>query len=260
MLLQVSSDLHTEFHSKVTLSHFINPSADYLLLAGDVGLIGHPSYRSILEQCNAAFKKTILIKGNHECYGESFEGAKIKIRELIVGLDNIVYLDNEAYRFEDDQITVLGTTLWSHVMPNEKIRVLGGINDYRQIERNSPDPTKLNTTINIEHSNQEHAVAVHWLNNELDRVKKEHPEDKVIIMSHHLPSYAMVPEKYRTCGYNSAFATDLEHMFQHPIVLWVCGHSHGHRIENINGIPCVLNPGGYPSEVTRSNHSFVIRV
>ena len=240
MRIQIASDIHTEFHKKVTLEHFIHRSADVLLLAGDVGIPTHPSYRSFLEQCNANYRRVLLIAGNHEFYGSTFDSAISSIRDTVSDLRNITFLNDESYRFEEEQVTVLGSTLWSAILPREYTKVWSTLSDYKKIA------TVDGRQIRPQDIIARHTAHTVWLRNEIER----RPEEKIVVMTHHLPSYRMCSPKYSGCGYNSGFATDLESMIAAPIKLWVCGHSHERNTQTINGVPCILNPTGYPSEVT----------
>ena len=73
----------------------------------------------------------------------------------------------------------------------------------------------------------------------------------VLIMTHHLPSYQMILPIYEGSAYKSYYASDLDYLFKEPVIAWVCGHSHGFYKKLINGIPCIMNGLGYPSEPRR---------
>ena len=59
MKVQVSSDQHLNFWAdyKKQIPKILVPSADYLLLAGDIAPINHPSWLYFMEYCSSNFKK-----------------------------------------------------------------------------------------------------------------------------------------------------------------------------------------------------------
>ncbi len=70
-------------------------------------------------------------------------------------------------------------------------------------------------------------------------------------MTHHLPSYQMILPDYKLSMSKSHFASNLDYLFQTPIVTWVCGHSHGFNKKKINNISCIINGTGYPFDTRR---------
>lgn len=72
-----------------------------------------------------------------------------------------------------------------------------------------------------------------------------------IIVSHHLPSYRSVHEKYRGSPYNPGFATELEAFISDmskPPLLWVHGHTHMPFDYHIGKTRVICHPRGYTHE------------
>jgi hypothetical protein len=46
----------------------------------------------------------------------------------------------------------------------------------------------------------------------------------------------------------SFFATNLEHLMNEPIKVWICGHTHSVIDTYVNNIFCGVNAYGYPEE------------
>jgi predicted phosphodiesterase len=68
-------------------------------------------------------------------------------------------------------------------------------------------------------------------------------------MTHHLPSFKLINEKYKNSKLSSLFATDLEDIIKkYKIDYWICGHSHNKNNIQINNTILTLNPVGYPGE------------
>jgi hypothetical protein len=103
-----------------------------------------------------------------------------------------------------------------------------------------------------------HGKAGNFIISEVMAAKKA--GQKVVVLSHHLPTYKNIDVTYKDHPCNSAFATNLEYLIADPIVLWAHGHSH-YSVENkINDVLVVSNPFGYPGEVTGYDASKVFEI
>jgi hypothetical protein len=70
---------------------------------------------------------------------------------------------------------------------------------------------------------------------------------KVIVMSHHMPSYELIDTLYISKQYamiNCAFASDVSIADDSRIVAWVYGHTH----KSYQNGKFYCNPIGYPGE------------
>lgn len=119
---QILSDLHLEVCEQYS-SFDINPSADYLVLAGDIGrLVDYELLLQFLFVQTTRFKLVFLVLGNHEFYGTSFitgiESAKRLEKEISLE-GKLILLQKRRYDIPDSTITILGCTLWSKI-PGEK--------------------------------------------------------------------------------------------------------------------------------------------
>lgn len=233
MRIQYVSDIHLEFSSKIPK---ILPRADVLCLLGDIGYPYSKIYKQFLVEMSKMFKKVFLIAGNHEYYnlgpnkGKTINEIEEYIEYIITSnkLNNITYLndtyeDYEGYRF-------IGSVLWSNITnPNYLV------NDFEQI---------IDMTVP--------------LYNELHKISKEEIEEAmkstelpIIILTHHMPSYDLIDDKYKTVGmdkFNQCFASDCSNFFKSQVKLWLYGHTHKPKVVIINGIKFGCNPRGYPDE------------
>jgi predicted phosphodiesterase len=250
MLFQYFSDVHTEFYTgnPGKIKRFkIEPKAPYLILAGDIGIPDYVIYREFLEYLSPMFKKIFLITGNHEYYSKGFNleseymiKVDNKIREITKEIENVVFLQNELYNIDDTDIFVWGTTLWSDIKKEEEDYI--GIGpDYYKIPGFSVGKSR-----ELFQKNKE----------ELERVIKENPEKKIVVITHHLPSYRMIDDRYIGYKGNSQFASELEVVKSDNVVGWVCGHTHTAKIEG--KIYC--NPIGYPGENKEVDFNKVLSV
>lgn len=147
---------------------------------------------------------------------------------------NVIYLQNTCFPIPETDIVVYGGTFWSQLCPQEVPQILSSLNDYRCIP-----------ALTVTETSRLHHNAVQKLEQTLNQ--EDYIGKKFVVVSHHLPSYSLISQKYRYCGINSAFATDLELANDPRIVAWFCGHTHE---------PCELgkfhvNPVGYPEESRR---------
>lgn len=238
---QYFSDVHLEFYNenlnKITRLFDINQNkADFLLLAGDIGHPSKRSYAHFLQQMSPYFQKVIVIPGNHEYYNakKSIEQVDTLCRQVCSSLpqQNVMFLQNEECRLSS-HMTVYGTTMWAHI-PDSKANIVSSMmNDYRCIGNFSTNT-----------SNELHQKAVLKLNEFID---KQDDEQRVIVLTHHIPSFDLIDGCFKTPFYNDlncAFATDMPIRHDPKIAAWVYGHTHKPKVEG----KFYCNPIGYPGE------------
>ena len=74
---------------------------------------------------------------------------------------------------------------------------------------------------------------------------------KVVVCTHHQPSFSSVAERYKhETIMNGAFCSNLdEFILDHPqIKLWTAGHTHNAMDYRIGDTRIFVNPRGYPGE------------
>lgn len=241
---QYASDLHLEHYfeniNKVRRL-FVQPlirdrdNADFLLLAGDVGRPLNDSYKTLIKELAPHYKRIFITTGNHEYYRmpscETIAQFDEKCRQICANAaDNITFLQNECYNI-NDWISIYGGTFWTDIPPEKRRIIESVMNDYSYI----PDLTAKQT-------NDLHHVAVKGLEENLQSTNH-----KWIVMSHHMPSFDLIDEKYKTpanADLNYAFASDIQAANNERILAWVYGHTHTSR--KCGKFYC--NAVGYPSE------------
>lgn len=226
---QFMSDLHLEFRKHLPE---IQRKTPYLFLAGDIGIPDHMLYKSFFHHISSQFDHVFYVPGNHEYYHHSrtMKDTKELIQEILHPYENIHLLDNGIYDLPG--VRVIGSTLWTPVPDNAPL-----INDNFKIHYETGKKLAPNKTREMNLEN------VKFIQNSL--LESPYP---AIVMSHHLPSYKMVPPKYQNDPINCHFSNNLDSLFRTPLIGWICGHSHVAHTEWIQGIPCSLNPIGYPGE------------
>jgi predicted phosphohydrolase len=239
--IQYFSDTHLEFYNENNnkmkrMFEIKRKDADILLLAGDIGYPSRPSYTHFLTMMSPHFEKVFVISGNHEYYKSNMEMTKVDqlCRHICSSLpqQNVHFLQNEEYQLSP-LISVYGTTLWTNIHNDKATSICNIINDYKYID---------NLTHKV--SNDLHNNAVKKLTDCI--INKEHNQ-KVIVMTHHMPSFNLIDTCYKAPMYtdiNCAFATDIPIRNDPRIVAWVYGHTHKSRHDG----KFYCNPIGYPGE------------
>jgi predicted phosphodiesterase len=253
--IQFASDLHLEFYKSRKDFPLLKPSANYLVLAGDIGYPFHPNYKEYLELCSPNYKKIFIISGNHEYYqlgGEKKTMAEIdnKIKEITLSLSNVEFLHNSSSTIEDD-IVILGTTLWTDIPFEKTFQLSFGMNDYRTIFTGNP-PTQVTPSI----TSSLHKKNVEWLTSEIEKNK----DKRIVVTTHHLPSLKFINEMYLNHPLNSGFATSIDSLIKSPVCAWIAGHTHSCKSFVYNNVQCEVNSKGYPYEKTGFRDNAVITV
>jgi hypothetical protein len=247
---QYFSDVHTEYFSADEIDRLpIKAEAPYLILAGDIGDPFSKVYVRLLERLSDMFQRIFLIAGNHEYYTYSrkkdadwMDSVNARILRVASALPNVTFLNNSWITLEESNITIFGATFWTDVLPSEKTNVATRINDYNLI------PCLTIDKVICMHNESREA-----LRNLIKRQEKssgkakdnyKDKDNKIVVISHHLPSFELIDPKYRNSGINSAFASDVPEAHCASIVSWVAGHTHFPReLGKFH-----VNPIGYTGE------------
>lgn len=229
MKVQIASDLHIEYYYKEEdYLKFIQPSADILILAGDIGSIYRlKQLSSFLIKICEKFKYVVYIFGNCEFYLcnkyiERFTPMKIlknKMYSLTKTIPNLFILDRSFIIIEDYLIS--GCTLWSDIkepLPfRYKIR----------------DMTSKNYILSHE--------------KDIDFIKKtnEFAKDKNlkhIVVTHHAPVFLNI-KKDKPDLYMSDLSNFIKNL---DITYWICGHIHYNFIGECGKTKIITNQRGKP--------------
>ena len=251
--LQIVSDLHTEFpdNKKWLEENPIIPSADVLILSGDIGYFGDLTLEYFLSDLRKKFKQIYYIPGNHEYYSRWIYIRDFHPHFYRKHYSNITILNNHSV--EINGVKFIFSTLWSKVSENEKEIITRAMNDYNSINL-KPEIDN----INVDYTNS-------LFNQSFDFIKKEVDYDgKVVVVTHHLPSFQLISDKFKDSPINSGFASDLDDFIESnpQIVTWICGHSHDVSDIKIGNTRVVKNPLGYIGrEDTRNfKRDFTIKI
>ena len=75
---------------------------------------------------------------------------------------------------------------------------------------------------------------------------RESDAEKIIVVTHHLPTFAPIEDRHKGNVLNAAYATELgNYIADSRITAWIYGHSHHHTDLMIGNTHLVSNPLGY---------------
>lgn len=259
--IQYVSDLHLEHHDKqnegyIIPSMFLKPSAPYLALCGDIGNPDLAAYEAFLAWCSRSYRLVFLVAGNHEYYNYRSPGKsdisarKDKLRSITAKYKNVYFLDCSSYYIAEFNLRILGCTLWSDTSSGDDAKIITYMNDARNILFKNEEPLVPRHMTDL--FQEEKA----WLINQLDLAKQR--KEDVLVLTHYLPSFQLIAEKYKDNPLNMCFASDCEDLLQPPVKAWICGHSHTGVTKEIQGVRCVMNPYGYPGERVETRSTIAV--
>lgn len=251
MKIQVASDLHLEFLAQAERDVFRLPDveADVLVLAGDI----HQHTHGLTWAATTGVANVIYVPGNHEFYNAHLHGLSVQLGQIANELSPPVHLlDNRAVVING--VRFLGTTLWTDFSlngpgPAQFAALLAAksiMADFSCIRYGSTGWFLPPQSVIL------HRAAIEWLSKELAAPF----EGPTVVVTHHCPHPASVPERFKGSVLTPAFCSDLTWVMDryHP-ALWIHGHTHDafdyvvDWSDGSGGTRVVCNPGGYPDEL-----------
>lgn len=241
MNIQIVSDLHLEFpDNRIYLSdNPILPSGNVLILAGD---IISEKYKNKAREFYGSWRKQfdliIATMGNHEFYNGTIDYAFPSYKKQLAQNH---YLINNAVIIHCN-VKFIVSTLWSFVPMEKSYYIENSINDYRLISKKLSCET---CPITSSDTNNYHKYSVKFIESELS---KEYA-GKIVVVTHHLPSYECIHPKWRQSELKYAFASDLNYLInKYKIDYWIFGHQHETTDLTISNTRFLSNPLGYLDE------------
>lgn len=287
MKFRYASDLHLEFafdknfgflkytsnqHETVTkfrdyADHLIPPLAEdcetVLILAGDIceGWRAHTRYFGFFDRLASRFFMVLWNAGNHEYYGHKLSLHHIQRIEGTVSKqwNNVAFMNNRHVLVrgqgepESEWVSVLGTTLWTNMDRGNPIATFQAscvMGDYKHITHADVD-RDFYRVLRVQDTMWHHEREWNWLRAEIEDIRARKPTRKILVMTHHAPSYQSIPQRYldRNDNLNHAYATNLplECMTSLPNV-WIHGHLHDSVDYHLDTLHVRSNPFGYIGE------------
>jgi len=267
--IQYVSDLHLERYlnkPKPIFEALVKPCAPYLALAGDIGHPNTPLWNNFFKYVSTGWTQVFYITGNHEYYNKKDKSKwkykqpttmterHLEIKESLKLYQNVTMLDidNPAFYLAKDNIVIIGSTLWSFI-PNDKMSLIfNSLNDYNYIalkQAPTPECTAESQEETTATSLTPMDVNILWFRER--RILQSQIEfwttfgANIIVMTHHMPSFSFVMEKYKDNDINYGFASECEDLLTPNVKAWIYGHTHNVSEDILGTTICAVNARGY---------------
>ncbi len=218
MLVQYASDLHLEMPDNfrhVLSEGGLTPKGGVLLLAGDIApLQDLKRYDAFWDWCSERFARTLFVPGNHDWYG-AWPDASVLAQPLRLEIrSNVLCLNNAVERI--DGVDFVCSTLWSRIDPVFAAAIGRVLLDFHEIRFGG-------ALLTTEAFNQ--AFEASWVF--IQRAVNASDASRIVVATHHLPSWAAVADQHKGSPLTSGFATELGGWIaQSRVDAWIYGHSH----------------------------------
>lgn len=218
VLFQIASDLHIEVLKEIPdTSDFIVPTAEILILAGDVGRITKfDQFKTFMKNLCPKFKTVIYVLGNHEyykveSYPEKTMGEILEMLEIVKNENPNLYVLNKSSLLIGD-VCIAGCTLWSkcNVQIPPYMLKIPFMNNFKYNQMFREDYNYINRMIKY------------------CQIKNY----KLLVVTHYCPSYNLLgrginPQNRGLDRYSCLYASNLDHLLsKEKVHTWVFGHSH----------------------------------
>jgi len=244
--IQYVSDLHLEFYDKAVFPLLVKPCARVLALAGDIGQPHQKTFQSFMEYTSRHWDHVFYVAGNHEYYNarkESMSEIQKSICNILAPYKNIHYLSpaNPYFYFPDENIAIVGTTLWTHIPEEMHKDAATFMNDFRRIYR---EPSVTLTPAEISNI---HKSEYDMLETQIDYWERRGAN--IVVLTHHMPSFRLISPRFAGHPLNCCFATPCEPLFRNFVRAWIYGHTHNASTGIVGSRTiAAVNARGYPDE------------
>lgn len=248
--IQIISDIYLDsFDKNVDINYFLNFIGDYLLILGNLGYPNLNNYENFLKKCSESYKLVFIVSGNHEYHcGLNFEETDELIENICKKFNNVFYLNNKIYETEDT--IFIGTTLWYKLKVENYNNLVFKIKDFENIK----DGDKRETYKYILNKFEEN---VNWLEKILRNIELNNDKRKVVILSHHIPSYKCLNQDNINILNKNEYTSELDYLFSHfNINYWIFGHLHQTKELNIKNTILLCNSRGIDYNMLPENKFF----
>jgi predicted phosphohydrolase len=241
MKIRQINDIHSDI-SEYTIPILPTDVESTLVLPGDIGKLKSQVYREFIKTASLQFKYVIFILGNHEYWGTNIISAIEHAKTIAEDFENVYFL-HDSFVIIDD-IKFIGSTLWTALNPVQALDASTYMNDYSRIRHGSqsePWKTKLR------------ASDTQFFNfKSFEYIKQEVQNNtcsKLVIITHHAPSFQSVAPHYYGDKGNCYYCTDYEgFMMNNKIDNWLHGHIHWFKDYKVGNCRVTCNPRGYHGE------------
>jgi predicted phosphohydrolase len=212
--IQYCSDLHLEFEEnrRYIASNQLRVNGDILILAGDIvplhdEFLNNPFFAYI----SKSYRQVFWVPGNHEYYYRNISDFNISFNLKLH--ENINIVNNIEVQYEDIQF--IFSTLWSEISEKNEKYIEQCVSDFECI-------TKNDRKFKVSDFNKLHYESLDFLKQSTARTK-----NKVVIVTHHVPSYFCNMPVHNNSPIKEAFSIDLtDYIEKSNANFWIYGHSH----------------------------------
>ena len=264
MKIRLLSDLHLEGYKH----YYEYAGEDVVVLAGDIHTQGR--HRFILDQIPSNVK-ILMVAGNHEYYGSSFERVNDFLYELQAEYPNFWFLNNEHVVI--DGVHFFGGTMFTDMklygdseehVARSSIYAKQGIADFSWISKYNEPPADYDNEY-FHQFEKAWTVADHIEQHNIYRTKLEEflekcALEKRVVISHFVPHPEGSDPIYKNSPLNPYFLCDMR-KYMGWEGLWLYGHTHTSKDIMEGDTRLVCNPKGYGLEnVNGFNKNLVLEI
>lgn len=245
MHIQIMSDLHREFYNEIEYRPEIDKDADFIVIAGDISTVPMTSATYLNDIAEQTKGTIIAIPGNHEYYGNIYPSA-VQSYKTAIKLQKhnkrIKFLNKQFFAPEGTDIAFLCATLWTDFdKGREIVPCLLGMNDFEVIYTEELGGRLMPHDVIKEHK--------HTLEFFSDAIEGPLAGKRIIVVTHHAPSYKSIIERFKRSRINAAYASSLERFIEkYEPMTWIHGHCHNFLDYQLGPTRVICNPVGYPQE------------
>lgn len=248
--VQIVSDLHIEKIDDINPDpiDFITPSANILILAGDIGsLYKLEQLTNFLRRICYHFELVLYVPGNNEWYmipnyfPVNWNTLEKRLKKIENDIDNLYVLNRSSVIIGN--VCIAGATLWSYPkckIPPFIVRIKGMYTkDYKKRH--------------IDDLNYIKSIMKYCKNNAY----------KLIVVTHHPPTEKVLKNTNKRKKYISLYATNLDYLLsKNKVHTWICGHIHKNfDFYTENGCRVLGNQKGKPKDfITDYKKDFIITI
>lgn len=215
MTIQYLSDLHLEFPANKLFieKNPIIPVGDILILAGDIVPFSRIDlHQDFFDYVSKNFKFVYWVPGNHEYYHFDLSEKQGQFKDAI--RENVFLVNNTCVKHGNFKI--IFSTLWTNISLDKAWVIENSMNDFQLIK----DGNKRFSYLKY---NELHEESLDFI---IQNARSENQE-KLIVVTHHIPTFLNYPKEYKNSSINEAFAVDLEKLIEESnIDYWIYGHHH----------------------------------
>lgn len=230
-----------------------------LVLAGDLWHAKKPydyHEQSWLKELSKKFQYVLFILGNHDFWGGNFPKEYENYKEVIKeqNLENVFLLQDSIVEIGNNKF--IGGTLWTDYKGGDPIAMNlaenGLMKDYKYIKYG----------VAYQRIRAKHLLGAHIKTKNFIFLNaiKEHPSQKIWVITHHLPTLRSIPEsylndtRYESSYENALYYSELDNEIKKvQIDYWIHGHTHLSQDYFIGKTRIISNPRGYSGEDTQYN-------